>query len=66
MADTAKAPKKDQLTLEQYMKVKEKLAKSKLKLHVPLLVKVIIGLPMAYILFLMVYFVLYLRFVAEH
>ena len=65
MADKA-VPKKIQISLEDYLKVKEKQAKSKLKLHFPMLVKVIVGIPAGYLIFLIVYFLIYLRFVAEH
>ena len=59
--------KKDkQVPLEEYLKIKEKNAKSKLQLHFPPLVLLIIAVPIGYFAFLIIYFLVYLRFVAEH
>ena len=58
--------KKSQVDLEDYIKIKEKRAKSKLKLHFPWLLRIIIAVPCAYLLFLLLYFLFYLRFVPEH
>lgn len=58
--------KAKQLSLEEYAKIKEKLAKSRLKLHFPLIVKICFIIPLAYCLFLVAYYLLYLRFIAEH
>ena len=65
MADKLPA-KKNQLTLEEYLKLKDKRAKSKLKLHFPWLVRFVIAIPAAYLVFLIVYFMISLRFIAEH
>ena len=66
MTEKPKAVKKDQISLEEYSKIKEKRAKGKLKLHFPLVVKIAIIIPAVYFTFLMLYFVIYLRFLAEH
>ena len=66
MAEKTPAVKKTQISLEDYLKIQEKQAKSKLKLHFPLMVKIIVGVPIGYLIFLIVYFLIYLRFVAEH
>ncbi len=67
MADTSKPNKKiTQLSLADYLKVKEKRAKSKLQLNFPPLVLLIIAIPAAYVIFMILYFVLHLRFLAQH
>ena len=66
MAQTPPNPKKSQISLEEYVKLKEKRAKSKLKLHFPWLVKFVIGIPIAYLVFMVAYFLISLRFKAEH
>jgi hypothetical protein len=58
--------KKSQISIDDYLKLKEKRAKSKLKLHFPMALKVIFAVPAVYFLFLMFYFLLHLRFLAEH
>jgi hypothetical protein len=58
--------KKSQLSLDEYNKIKEKRAQSKLKLHFPWPVKLFILLPVGYIAFLIVYYLLHLRFATEH
>ena len=60
------APKKKQLSLEEYAKIKEKLAKSKLKLTFPWIIKICFLLPLGYCVFLIIYYLAQLRFVAEH
>ncbi len=64
---TPSAPNKKgkQLSLEEYAKIKEKIAKSRLKLQFPLIVKICFFVPLAYCLFLIFYFLFYLRFVAQ-
>ncbi len=59
-------PKKTQLGLDDYMKVKEKRAKEKLKLRFPLLVKILIAVPIVYCVVIIIYFLLKIRFLAEH
>ena len=59
------APKK-QLSLDQYMKVKEKRAKDKLKLHLPLPIKLIFCIPVVYFIFTIVYFLMSIRHLPEH
>jgi len=66
MADKTPQKKITQLTLAEYEKIKEKTAKSKLKLHFPWIIRVCFFVPVAYCVFLIVYYLLYLRFVAEH
>lgn len=65
MADKP-AAKKGQISLEDYVKLKEKRAKSRLKLHFPWLVRFVMAIPVAYLIFLIVYFLVSLRFKAEH
>ena len=55
-----------QMTLAEYMKIKEQVAKSKLKLHFPWIIKVCFAIPAAYCLFLIIYFLVQLRFLSEH
>ena len=59
-------PKKKQLSLEEYAKIKEKLAKSKLKLTFPWIIKICFIVPLVYVVFLVFYYVAHLRFLAEH
>ena len=67
MAEKSSAPQKaKQLSLEEYAKIKEKLAKSKLKLTFPWIIKVCFILPAAYCVFLIIYYLAQLRFLAEH
>lgn len=58
--------KNKRLTLEEYAKIKEKLTKSKLKLTFPWIIKVCFILPLAYCVFLIIYYLAQLRFIAEH
>ncbi len=58
--------KTKQLTLEEYAKIKGKLAKSKLKLTFPWIIKVCFIIPLGYCLFLIIYYLAQLRFIAEH
>ncbi len=60
------APKTKQLTLEEYAKIKGKLTKSKLKLTFPWIVKVCFFVPLGYCVFLIIYYLVQLRFLAEH
>ena len=55
-----------QLSLEEYAKIKEKLAKSKLKLSFPLIIKVCFIIPLLYAVFLIIYYLVHLRFLPEH
>ena len=64
MAQEAKKIK--QLSIEEYNKIKGKLAKSKLKLSFPWIIKLCFILPVAYWLFLVIYYLCRLRFLAEH
>lgn len=66
MSEKKEVKKAPQLSLEEYNKVKEKRAKSKLQLHLPLGVKIFLGLPIAYFVFLIAYYLLYIRFASEH
>ncbi len=58
--------KAKQLTLEEYAKIKEKLAKSKLKLTFPWIVKACFIIPLVYCVFLIFYYLAQLRFLAQH
>jgi|GEM_PF-2725477 len=58
--------KTKQLTLEEYAKIKEKLTKTKLKLTFPWKIKVLFLIPLVYCLFLIIYYLVHLRFLAEH
>ncbi len=66
MAEQAQPLKKNQLSLEEYLKIKEARAKSRLKLHFPMMVKVILFIPIVYFVFILVYFIVQIRFIAEH
>jgi len=67
MVDKPSASKKaKQLSMEEYAKIKEKLAKSKLKLSFPWIIKVCFLIPLAYAAFLIIYYLAQLRFIAEH
>jgi hypothetical protein len=58
--------KSKQLSLEEYAKIKAKLARSKLKLSFPLVIKACFIIPLLYAVFLIVYYLVRLRFLAEH
>ena len=58
--------KSKQLSLEEYAKIKTKLAKSKLKLTFPWIIKACFIVPLVYVLFLVIYYIAHLRFLAEH
>jgi hypothetical protein len=58
--------KNKQLSLEEYAKIKEKLAKSKLKLSFPWIIKLCFFLPLAYFVFLVIYYLTQLRFMVAH
>ena len=58
--------KKSPVGLEEYLKIKEKRAKSKLNLYFPLLLKIILAVPCVTLTFLIIYFLVYLRFLPEH
>ena len=68
MAETPapKTKKSTQVPLAEYLKLKEKRAKSKLQLHFPPLVLFIIAIPAAYVIFMVVYFLVSLRFMPQH
>ena len=67
MAQKSSGPQKTkQLSLEEYAKIKEKLAKSKLKLSFPWIIKICFIIPLVYCVFLIIYFLIHLRFLAEH
>ncbi len=65
MAQEQTKKKTTQLSLEEYNKIKEKQAKSKLKLHFPWTVKFFLIFPALYLIFLVAYYLLYIRFVAQ-
>jgi len=58
--------KNEQLSLEEYAKIKEKLAKSKLKLSFPWVIKACFIIPLLYVVFLIIYYLVHLRFLPEH
>jgi len=66
MAEKNDPKKATQLSLDEYNKIKEKRALSRLKLHFPLPVKFFLILPIGYFLFLVVYYLIHIRFAAEH
>ena len=67
MAEKSSTPKKTkQLSLEEYAKIKEKVAKSKLKLTFPWIIKACFIVPFVYCVFLVIYYLVHLRFLAEH
>lgn len=61
-----KSDKNKQLSLEEYAKIKGKLAKSRLKLRFPWIIKAAFIIPLAYCIFLIIYFIAHLRFLSEH
>ena len=58
--------KTKKLSLEEYAKIKDKLTKSKLKLAFPWKIKILFVIPLVYCLFLIYYYLVHLRFLAEH
>ena len=66
MAEKTQAPKKTQLTLSEYLKVKEQRARNKLKLHYPLYIKILIAIPIVYICVTVVIFIVRVRFLSDH
>jgi len=67
MADRSASSKKaKQLSLEEYAKIKEKMAKSKLKLTFPWIIKIALIFPIAYFAFMIIYYLAHLRFLSEH
>ncbi len=66
MADKKPIKKAPQISLEEYNKIKEKKAKDKLKLSFPWPVRFFIILPIGYFIFLVTYYLLHIRFTAEH
>jgi len=64
--NSTKSKKTKQLTIEEYNKIKGKLAKSKLKLSFPWIIKLCFILPLGYCAFLVIYYLVQLRFIAEH
>jgi hypothetical protein len=66
MAQTPPLKPKKQITLDQYLKLIEKRAASKLKLHFPLFIKLAAVIPTAYLLFVILYFLFHARFLPEH
>ena len=67
MAQQSPSSKKTkQLSLEEYAKIKEKLAKSKLKLNFPWIIKLCFFFPLAYGIFLVIYYLTQIRFTATH
>ena len=66
MADKIAVVKKSQIGIDEYLKIKENRAKSKLKIYLPLLVQLMVAVPAGYFIFLIIYFLIYLRFLPEH
>ena len=66
MPQNSSAKKNEQLSLEEYSKMKEKSAKSKLKLSFPWIIKACFIIPLLYALFLIIYYLVHLRFLPEH
>lgn len=66
MAETQQNSPKKRLSIDQYLKVKEKRANDKLKLHLPNFVKVIVIIPTVYLVFLIIYFLMHIRQLPEH
>ncbi len=67
MANTSdKTKKSTKLSLTEYTKLKDKIGKSKLKLQFPLMIKLAIALPLTYLLFMVIYYIIHLRHLAEH
>ncbi|MDE2009492.1 MAG: hypothetical protein KGJ09_05365 [Candidatus Omnitrophica bacterium] len=66
MGKAEKSTKTKQISLKEYAKIKEKLAKSRLKLTFPWIIKVCFIIPVVYCVFLIVYFLAHLRYLAQH
>lgn len=66
MADKPPGAPKSQVGLEEYLKTREKRAKNKMKLRFPMWVVFLTAIPAAYLVFLIIYFLVRLRFLAEH
>lgn len=66
MPQNSSSPKNEQLSLAEYAKIKEKLAKSKLKLSFPWIIKACFIIPLLYVAFLIIYYLVHLRFLPEH
>ncbi|MDE1921459.1 MAG: hypothetical protein KGI24_08465 [Candidatus Omnitrophica bacterium] len=66
MGKAEKSTKTKQISLKEYAKIKEKLAKSRLKLTFPWIIKVCFIIPVVYCVFLIVYFLVHLRYLAQH
>ena len=64
--NTKNASASKQLTPEEYAKIKEKRAKSKLQLNFPPLIIACALIPLAYLVFMVSYYVLHLRLLAQH
>jgi hypothetical protein len=58
--------KTTQLTMQEYLKIKAQVNKSKLKLKFPLALKIIMAIPLVYVLFLIIYYLVHVRMLAEH
>jgi hypothetical protein len=63
---TPNSTKTKQISMQEYAKIKEKIAKSKLKLTFPWIIKVCFIIPLVYCIFLIIYYLMQLRFLAEH
>ena len=66
MAQEQVNKKARQLSLEEYGKIKEKRAKNRLKLQFPMVVKFFISFPIAYLGFLILFFLFFVRFATKH
>ncbi len=58
--------KKPKVSIAQYLKSKDARAKQKLKLHFPWAVRILLGLPLLILVFLLLYFVFKVRFLSEY
>ena len=65
MADSKNTPGR-QMSLAEYEKIKEKRAQTRLKLHFPWPVRILLGIPLSILIFLIIWYLVYVRFIAEH
>lgn len=67
MADNpTPSAKNKQLSIEEYAKIKEKMAKSKLKLSFPWIIKLCFIVPLIYFIVLLLLYIFNVRHIAEH
>ena len=64
--DKNKQPVKTKINIEEFNKNRAVREKNILKLKFPLAMKILFGVPVGYVLFLIIYFLAHARFIPEH